>query len=303
MLVDAVVVDEDGGSTNVGIIADGGVTDIRQVRHLCAAADLRLLCLDEAAQLAFFTHDDAGADVGKRADLRVAANDRVKAVRAHHMCAFTNLHVGQGGVGADLGAIGDGRGTPQLGVGVNGDILANGHVDADPGGVGINDGSAAAHGVLDHAAVEQATGRGQLHAVVHSGELLRISSNVRADAVAVFAGNLQNIGDVELALGVIGVELRQSVTKHGTVEREDAGVDLAHLSLFLRGVLLFHDGGDGSILGAQHAAVTGGILQRHGQNCYGIALAGVSLLQLAQSLRAQKWNVTVSHDDGSVKVR
>ena len=65
---------------------------------------------------------------------------------------------------------------------------------------------------------------------------------MRADAVSCGAGNLEHIGDIQLALGVIGVELLEGVGKHAPIKRENAGVDLIDLALLFGGILLLHDG-------------------------------------------------------------
>src|SRR5690606_20348027 len=51
VLVDVVVVGRDGARAEVDALADLGVADVRQVRHLAARADRRVLDLDEGSRL------------------------------------------------------------------------------------------------------------------------------------------------------------------------------------------------------------------------------------------------------------
>src|SRR5690606_31134216 len=60
VLLDPVVVGEDGARADVGALADLGVADVGEVRHLGAVADLGVLGLDEGADLALHTQPGAG---------------------------------------------------------------------------------------------------------------------------------------------------------------------------------------------------------------------------------------------------
>ena len=106
------------------------------------------------------------------------------------------MHIGQGGIGANLGIIGDAGRSPQLGAGVNDDIGAHGDIDTNPGGLRIYDGGSAAHRLFHHASVELAAGSGELHAVIDARQFGRIRCHMRADAVSSGAGDLEHIGDV-----------------------------------------------------------------------------------------------------------
>ena len=64
----AVVVGEDRAGPDVGALADLGVADVGQVRHLGAVADRGVLGLDERADLALHPELRAGPEVGERPD-------------------------------------------------------------------------------------------------------------------------------------------------------------------------------------------------------------------------------------------
>ncbi len=92
--------------------------------------------------------------------------------------------------------------------------------------------------------------------------------------VARSTGDAQNVGQVQLALGVIGIQLRQAVAQNCSIEGEHARVDLGNCLLLLRRVLFLDDGGDHAVVGAQDAAVPGGVVLVDGQHGYARAIMG-----------------------------
>ena len=89
---------------------------------------------------------------------------------ADHRRAVADGDVGQGGVRADLAAPADAGGAEQLRAGLDDGVAADGHVDVDPGGGGVDDGHAGAL-VGGHDAPVQLGGQiGQLHPVVDAGD-------------------------------------------------------------------------------------------------------------------------------------
>ena len=261
VLVDPVVVGKNGARTDVGVLAHSGVANVGQVRHLGAFADCGVFRLHKTAELAARAQLRAGADVRERADGGVLADDAELALRAYDGGAGADLHVGQGRVGPDFGAVADDGGAPQLGVGVDDHVAADFHLHADPGGGGVNHGRAVTHRLLDEPPVELLAGLRQLHPVVHACQLAGVRGGQRGDPEAVVTRDAQHVGDVELALGVVGGHALERVTQHRAVEREHAGVDLAHLALLVRGVLFFHDGNHVARLAPDDAAVAGGVVE------------------------------------------
>src|SRR5262249_62324362 len=75
-----VVVDEHAGRADVGVLADGRVAHIGQMRDLGAGADVGVLHLDEGADLAVLAEHRAGTQVGERADARARADLRLPAL-------------------------------------------------------------------------------------------------------------------------------------------------------------------------------------------------------------------------------
>ena len=165
----AVVVDEHAGRADVAVLADVGVADVGQVRHLGAGADGGVLGLDERAELAVGAQHGAGPQVRERAYGGAVADRRRRAVGADHRGAVADGDVGQGGVRADGAATADLGAAEQLGSGVDDGVAADRHVDVDPGGGRIDDGDAGHLVGGDDPAVELGAQLGQLDAVVDAG--------------------------------------------------------------------------------------------------------------------------------------
>ena len=139
----------------------------------------------------------------------------------------------------------------------------------------------------------------ELHAVIGAFDLPLVGGFHGGDPPAGCPGNGQDVGQVHLALGVVGADLGQGRTQHGGVEGVDAGVDFVHGQLFGRGVLLLHDSGDRSVFGAQHPAVAGGVGDAGGEDGDGVGVHVVHCHQFAQGGRFQQRHVAVGHHDGA----
>lgn len=126
---------------------------------------------------------------------------------------------------------------------------------------------------------------------------------MRADAVPRGTGNLKHIGDIQLALGVIGVEFLEGIGKHAPIKGENAGIDLIDLALFFGGILLLHDGRHAAILSANDAAVTGRVIEAHREHSDRVALLGVGGAQTLDGLWGKQWDIAVGDNDGSLEVR
>jgi transposase len=85
---------------------------------------------------------------------------------------------------------------------------------------------------------------GELDPVVDSLGLPQVVDHVRADEAAGAAGDGKGVGDVLLALGVVGGHLLECVAQDVGVESVDARVDLGDGPLLVRAVLLLDDAGD-----------------------------------------------------------
>ena len=166
MLVHAVIVGGDGAAADVGVLAQVGVADIAQVRHLRAVADVRLLYFHERAGLASLAELVARTQIRPRADVGRAADVRLLHAGAFHMRFGVDGGADQRGVRADFGGFADHRMALEEAAGQDHRVACDLHVVLDPRGVRVEDGDAFAHPMLAHALVVRLGERGELHAVV-----------------------------------------------------------------------------------------------------------------------------------------
>ena len=111
------------------------------------------------------------------------------------------------------------------------------------------------------------------------------------DAMAGTAQNRKKIGEVVLALRVVGGEIVEIVEEMRAVEDVDAGVYLADLHLIIGRVLRFDDARDRSIGVAHDAAVHRGIVEHHRQQRERVLRARVLVEQTAQRLGTRQRNI------------
>ena len=126
-------------------------------------------------------------------------------MRADDGCAFVDFHVDECGVGPDFAVVRDGGAAFELGAGMDDDVASDLDINIDPGCVGVDNGGPAAHGFFADAAVHFFAHGGELYAVVDAGDQRGVIKSVATDGAVEFAGDADDIGEVELALGVVGV--------------------------------------------------------------------------------------------------
>ena len=113
-----------------------------------------------------------------------------------------------------------------------------------------------------------------------------------------------DVGEVELALGVLGLQRGDARGEHVGLEHVDAGVDLAEVE-FLRGrVLLLDDSGDMVTL-ANDAPVAGRVGHDRGEDGDRVALDPVGGDQFLQGLPGQQRHIARRdhHRPGDVRKR
>ena len=93
----------------------------------------------------------------------------------------------------------------------------------------------------DDAAVEFGGQLGQLHPVVDAGDQRGVVDVLGVHDLPVRADDRDDVGEVELVLGVVGAQPAQRRAQRGDVEGVDPGVDLADGPLRRRGVGLLDD--------------------------------------------------------------
>jgi hypothetical protein len=103
----------------------------------------------------------------------------------------------------------------QPGAGVQQRVLADLHVHVDPGGQRVDDGDAGPLVALDDAVAQQPSGRRQLHPVVDAHRLVRVLGQVRRHGEPSGAVQADDVGEVLLALRVVGRQLLEAVGERG----------------------------------------------------------------------------------------
>lgn len=193
------------------------------------------------------------------------------------------------------------RGAEELGARVDQGVLLERDGDVDPGGGGVDDGHTGEHGLREQPVVEDPAGLGELHTVVDTGDLTMITGYGGPDPVPGLAQDPEDVGEVLLALAVVGPDLPERVGEQLAVEREHPGVDLTDRALRLGRVLVLHDGrhGPGGAV-TDDPAVPGGVRHLGGQHGHGVAVGGVRGGELPERGPGEQRGVTADDDDGPV---
>jgi len=125
---------------------------------------------------------------------------------------------------------------------------------------------------------------------------------VRADPATIAPGDLDDVGEVVLALGVVVGDPGDRVGEETSVEREDAAADLPDGGLLGGGVPLLDDRGDRRVGVAQDAAVAEGVRDLGGEHGERPARVGeVVGDQPGQRLALQQGRVPRHHDDDAIR--
>ena len=181
----------------------------------------------------------------------------------------------------------------ELDVGLDDGVGADADLGVDDAGLGAEDGDALGHEALCRV---QAHGGVEVH---HLGDGVGAEDFVDAlgldgdDAFAVGDQHGGDVGEVELAVGVVGGEGVELAEEGFGFEAVDAGVDLGRRQLVGHERLLLDDGGDFGLAGcgAQDAAIAGGVVGDGGEDGHGGVFAEVELADRGDGLRADERDV------------
>jgi len=110
---------------------------------------------------------------------------------------------------------------------------------------------------------------------------------------------VHHIGEIQLALGVVGLELADQLGEQGAVEGIDAGIDLADLAGGGVGVAVLHDRGDRPGVGARDPAVPGRVRDDGSEHGDRVARPLVLRGEGTQRLAAQQRHIAVADDHGA----
>ena len=123
------------------------------------------------------------------------------------------------------------------------------------------------------------------------------------DAVAGVGQHLHDVGEVVLALRVVGLHHAQRRRQQAAPEAEDAGVDLVDLELVGRRVAVLDDAGDALVLAHPHdAAVAGGVVEPGGEDRARGVGAAVLAHQRGDGVGPQQRRVAGEHEHVEVVV-
>ena len=138
-------------------------------------------------------------------------------------------------------------------------IHADPHLSIDGHGFRFFDGDAADQKLQDFAVPNDAVCRSQFHAVVDAQHFIAVVHFERNHMMSGANEDCHHVGQIVLAVLIVGANLARVFPEKRGVEAEDTGVDFANGALLGCAVFLFHDFAQvtGSI--ANHTAIAGGV--------------------------------------------
>ena len=151
-------------------------------------------------------------------------------------------------------------------------------------------------------AVELTTDGRQLHAVVDALGLPEVVEHVGAHRVVAGPGDGDDVGEVLLALRVVGADVGQRVAQHVGVEGVDAGVDLGERALGVGGVLVLDDLLDPPAVAAHDPAVARRVGEVGGDDRHRTAALGVGPGELDQGGAGEQRHVAAGDQHGAGEV-
>ena len=152
---------------------------------------------------------------------------------------------------------------------------------------------------LEDTVVEHTTQLSQLHAVVSALNFPTVLNSQSRGAVALRTSDGQNVGNILLALCVVGGHLEQCLSQNSGVKSVNTGVNFGNFEFFGGSVLRLNNGGHFASLVTDNTTVGAGLTNVGGQDSYGVLVFFVEGNQFAQGFGAQQRNIAVGHQDGA----
>ena len=303
VLADPVVVGGEVAGADVRALPDVRVADVGQVRHLRAGADLGVLDLHERPRLGFAVQVGGGAQVGERPDRGSIVHARAGQVGVQDRHAVADLAVDQRAHRADHAVVADPRGAAQLHERLDDGVAPDRHRDVDRRRARVHDRHPAEHELALDAPLGDRMRVREVGAVVDAVGEVGVADRMSEHRLARLAQRGQHVGQVQLALGVVAVELLEHGHQRAAVERVDAGVDLADLQLLGRRVAGAALGLDHALHravgGPDHAAVGARVVELHRGHRRRGAGALVRLDERGDRLAGEQRHVAVDHHHGA----
>ncbi len=175
----------------------------------------------------------------------------------------------------------------------------------DDGRAGVDDRDAGRHVSGEDPPLRLGADLREVAAVVDAEREAGVVDDVGAHRSASGTQDRQHVGQVQLALGVVGADLAERVEQLAAVERVDAAVDLADLQLGrgrVAGLLRLDDALDGAVGRAHDAAVAGRVRQHHRQHRRRGGLLDVGRRERVQRGARHQRHVAVEDDHRRVAV-
>ena len=140
---------------------------------------------------------------------------------------------------------------------------------------------------------------GELSAVIAALSFPGIVEDEGSGGPGCGCSGCQDVGEVDLALGVVLTHLEESLGEECPVEGVDPGVDFGDEALSLGGVLLFDDRGDDPGLVAHDPPITRRISGDGGEDRDGVSFVLVKGDEAGESAWGKHGDITGGDDDGT----
>ncbi len=172
------------------------------------------------------------------------------------------------------------------------------HRDVDVGLGRVDHRDARVEPLVVRAPSEPGLGVGQLRSIVDALCLGGLVSRERTDVIARVVQDRYYIGEVVLALGIVGRQTPERGTEQVAPEAVDRRADLVDEKFVGRGIALFDHSRHALIASAKNASVARGILELGGEQCGRGTRREMLFHEGGDSGRTQQRSVARQHDHG-----
>ena len=228
--------------------------------------DLGILGLDEVADACATRKLGARAQTRERTDVVVAfQHGAVDDAVRRDVGAGTDGGIADHAVGTDDHIIRQGDVAFEDAADIDADVSADDQLAAHVDACRIGQAGAFGHQAVGLTTLEGTLEIGQLQAVVDALHFLD-RRRLGGGDVDAFAGcHGDDVGQVVLALGIVGGQRRQPALELGTSGGEDTGVAFLDGQLLRRGILVLYDGADAAFGVTHDTAIACRVFQNHRQ--------------------------------------
>ena len=208
-----------------------------------------------------------------------------------HLRPITKAAVLDQAARTDAAAIADFRAAAEVALGFHQHITAEAGALAEGAAGRIGEAHALGHPVAPQPLLQRGLALGELQAVVDAVDLVRVGHL----QVHGLAEHRHGVGQVKLALVVVGGELRQHRRQLPPVEAVDAGIGKGVAALLLAAVAVLHDAAYSPLLIGEDPTVASWIGQAGREQGHGGAAGAVLRQQLLQGAGTQQGHIAVEH--------